>query len=564
MCRIEETVYVGKDGHRAVYPETYHCERGRRFGRICADAKVRTREYRTGSSHEPTSSPIPSSPLTPSGPGFNTRARRPSTSSRPSTRDGPVKVTPEIVIEFGSKKGKGKSYHPTVSISTKGHHRSSLGSGSNVDSLDSEASHAIRTGFPDVPPPTLSATYAVPDGLLSRPRHPRNKSSDESYTDQAPSLYSGYDSPPSLATTASSGTRPIIHNGQRHVPSPINTVRGQTDSPSSPYRTTVVTPRGVYEEDTERKHHSTAPQTASAAPEITGRGEERERRRAENRRQQEALDREVAANLIREENKHVRFETSRAQDRAEQRADKTFAARADGRERIRQQERQEREKDVAAKEAAARKAKSSTKASKPPAPSRRNSVRMTSAEVAKQQELIEAEARQMRKERINADALEREEQMQQQPTLQQQQQDPRYYDPRAGKPTMPSSQVPLPRRGSLSAQRPDLSRPVPQPRQDRRPPVSFPSTFNARVDLPARDRRPSSSHGAGPVNPFATVSADPWDVRNVRDALPNARGPNVGHVFPQQASHRMNQAFYQGEYETDSEDERHDRRRRRE
>lgn len=115
---------------------------------------------------------------------------------------------------------------------------------------------------------------------------------------------------------------------------------------------------------------------------------------------------------------------------------------------------------------------------------------MTSAEVAKQQELIEAEARQMRKERINADALEREEQMQQQPTLQQQQQDPRYYDPRAGKPTMPSSQVPLPRRGSLSAQRPDLSRPVPQPRQDRRPPVSFPSTFNARVDLPARDRRP--------------------------------------------------------------------------
>lgn len=198
---------------------------------------------------------------------------------------------------------------------------------------------------------------------------------------------------------------------------------------------------------------------------------------------------------------------------------------------------------------------------------------MTSAEAAKQQQLIDAEARQMRDERAKAEAFEREEQqMQRQPTLQQQQQDPRYYDPRGGGAIMPNSQGPMPRRPSLSgsSQRPDLSRSgsirgsgSTQARPDRRqPPVSFPANFNTRVDLPpARERRPSSSHG--PSNPFVqpAPSADPWDVRNLRDALPNARGPQVGHNLPQQASHRMNQAFYQGEYETDSEEEFPNRRR---
>jgi hypothetical protein len=98
-----------------------------------------------------------------------------------------------------------------------------------------------------------------------------------------------------------------------------------------------------------------------------------------------------------------------------------------------------------------------------------------------------------------------------------------------------------------------------QIREDRRqPPVSYYNT-NARTDLPpARERRPSSSSGNGLANPFMQPATnDTWRFSNMDQALPNARGPQVGHNFPQpqQASHRMNQAFYQGEYETDFEDD---------
>ncbi|KZM20590.1 uncharacterized protein EKO05_0010916 [Ascochyta rabiei] len=580
MCRIEEKIYVRTDGHQSMFQDITQCDEGRRRGKECSDSTIRRTKY-----HDPTPSPAPSNPRIPSG-SYQTRTRQPSTSSRPSTRDGPVTLKPEIIIEIGSKKGKGKGY-PTVSISTKDNHRSSTSSTSAIDSPGSDASHKLRTGYADTPLP-LNSNYAHSSGLQARSDHYRNPSSDESFTGSLrfPSHYrtsDEYDTPSlATATTAtSSGTRPVIHNGARHVPSPINTTCGQSGSPSSPYRTTVVTPQGVYQETTERterSHHA----ASSYAPEITGRDEDRQRRREEQRRRQEAKDREIAAKLIQEENKRFHFEPSRAQDRAEQRADKTFAGRADGRERLRQ-ERQER--DAQAAREAARRGKPSSKPSKPSAPSRRNSVRTTPAEAAMLQQLLDAEALQMRNERAKTDAIEKEEQrqqqlisqqqqQQQQSDLQQRQQDPEYYNPRGPRTTIPGSQGSLPRRNSLSGQaRPDFGRSgstrgaaVNPPRQDRRPPVSFPETFNARVDLnQSCERRPSLSQQDRPFNPFTQPAppqpADPWESRNMRDALPDARGPQIGHNFPQQASHRMNQAFYDGEHEHESERSYQSRRR---
>ena len=558
MCQIDQKIYVRADGHRSVFHDTRQCVDGRRRGKTCSDAKIRTTEY-----HDPTSPPIPSSPLTPNGPSYQTRTRRPSTSSRPSTRDGPIKsLKPEIHIEIGTKKGKGKTY-PTVTLTTGKTHRSSTGSTYTYESPGSEGSHRVRTGYPEVPAPPLNENYG---GLHSRPRQYLNPSSDESFISPTYHSSDAYDTP-SLATgttATSSGNRPVIHHAPRHVPSPVDTTRttrGQAGTPPSPYRTTEFTPRGVYHE-------------------TTG-GEDRERRRVEARKkqQQEALDSEVAANLMREENdKHLRFKTDHFKHRAEQRAESVFAAyeqrRAEDRERIRQQERKEREAQ-AAKEAAAKRSKPS---SSKPKSSRKTSVSMSAAEAAKQRQLLAADARQMERERINADALDREEwlmQQQQLPqtqpsrqsSLQEWQQDPRYYDPRDARPTVPSSQPPMIRRPSQSGQtRPNLSRApstrssgATQIREDRRqPPVSY-YNGSARTDLPsARERRPSSSSGNGPANLFVRPATnDPRGVRNMGQALPNARGPQVGHNFPQpqQASHRLNQAFYQGEFETDSEND---------
>ncbi|KAH6611839.1 hypothetical protein C7974DRAFT_85623 [Boeremia exigua] len=577
MCRIDERVYVRTDGHRSVFQDKTLCEKGRRHGKMCSDPKVRRTEYQ-----DPTSSPMASSPVTPS---YNTRTRRPSVSSRPSTRDGPIEsLKPGIHIEIGAKKGKGKSYLPTVSITTGKTKRTSTGSASGSD-----ASHTVRTGYPDISPPPLDSNH----GRL----HPSfgqqwNPSSDESFvgSSRVPSLYD-YDSPSLVTATTgtSSGNHPIIHNGARRAPTQTDTTRGHTASPASPYHTTEFVPSATFQ-DTSARTERDQRHASSYAPEITGRDEDRQRRRDENKRRQEALDREVAANLVREENlKKVRFETDRPKHRADERAQNNFAAheqrRTDDRERLRQQKKEQEAraaKEAAAKEAAAREAaareaaakRSKTSATKP----RRGSVQMTASQAAEQQHLVKAEVIQMQQERLKAEAIEREEQRQHQALLQQQRQppslqerqlDPGYYDPRAGRPTPPTTQPPIIRRPSQSNQpRPDIPRRLsthnalaPQPRTERRQaPLAY---YNNTTALPqAREHRPSSSHANNPFAAPAPAPADPWDVRNVRSALPNARGPQLGHNFPaQQATHRMNQAFYQGEYETDSEDEVRGKRR---
>ncbi|KAJ8106115.1 hypothetical protein OPT61_g9755 [Boeremia exigua] len=307
MCRIDERAYVRSDGHESVFQDNVLCEKGRQRGRMCSDARVRRTEY-----PDPTSSPIASSPLTPSA---NTRPRRPSTSGRPSTREGPItSLTPEIHIELGSKKGKGKGY---ISITTGKSKRLSTSSTSGSD-----ASHTVRTGYPNISPPPLDSGY----GVLRPGYSQRNPSSDESFASSSRGYRPSddYDTPSLVTTTteASSGNHPIIHNNARQRVSKIDTTRGPSDSLPSPYRLTEFAPRDV-----------------SYAPEITGRDEDRQRRRDEQKKRQEAADREAAVNKAREENlKKVRFETDRATHRAEKRGENNFAAhekrRAEDRERL--------------------------------------------------------------------------------------------------------------------------------------------------------------------------------------------------------------------------------------
>ncbi len=568
MCRIDKRVYVRNDGHESVFEDKFLCEKGRQLGEPCPDVRVRRKTY-----PDPTSSPVTNSPITPS---FNTQTRRPSVSSRPSTRDGPIaSLKPEIRIEIGSKKGGSKSY---VSITTGKNKRSSTGSASGSD-----ASHTIRTGYPEMSPPPLDRSH----GTL-RPSYgqQRNPSSDESFTgsSRVPSLYRTSDDNVtlSLATTdTSSGNHPIIHHGTRQGASLNDSTRGHPRGPASPYNVAEVVPRGSARDAPPRTERDRR-DPASYATEILGRDEDRQRRRDE-RRQQEAIDREVAANLMRLENqnhKQVRFEpSSRDKDRAERRAENTFAAheqrRAEDREHLRQQKKEQEvlaAKEAAAKEAAARRPKPSANKSK----TRRESVQMTAAQAAEQHHLLSADAYQMQQERIKAEAIEREEQSLQQSALQQQQppstqprkpmslqerqQDPGYYDPRGGRVTQSSSQPLAARRPSLTGStRPDLGRrpstrepSASQPRQERRQaPMAYYNNPNTRAE-----RRPSSSHSTNPFVP-APPPGDPWDPRTLQEALPNARGPHVGLNFPQpqQATHRMSQALYNGEIETDSEDE---------
>lgn len=90
------------DGHQSVFQNTIYCDRGKRRGKLCSAADIHTTQYR-----DPTSSPIPSNPFAPRGLPYQTRTCQPSKiSSRPLIRDETATITPELIIEIGSKKGK--------------------------------------------------------------------------------------------------------------------------------------------------------------------------------------------------------------------------------------------------------------------------------------------------------------------------------------------------------------------------------------------------------------------------------------------------------------------------
>ncbi|KAF2824136.1 hypothetical protein CC86DRAFT_51040 [Ophiobolus disseminans] len=553
MCRVEERVYISADGHRSKFEDTFPCDKSRK-GRLCADVKKRTTEYypKKGSIAR-SDTPSPINPPTPTGSGaYIVQPRRPSSSGgRPSTRDGQKALKPEIIIEFGGSKSKGKKY-PSVSVSTKAYKRSSLGASSNddmiaVDSPGSDVSNTVHTGFIEAP----LAPYGHSDGYGATPAvphsyHHRHTSSTSSYTgsSRTPSLYITSD-PELESTTTTRNTRlpPAIHNpSNTFAPSSPSKSRANAGTSSNSYNTTVITPHGVesrtadgylthdYQDMGDRSASSRASSGASGK---SRRGKEPERtgrRKDDERKRQEELAREVAESLAQENKKQVRFEVGRAESRATERAENLLAQkekdRAAVREEARQREQQQRD-DEAARERKRERERSkivpSNSTVKRQSGSRRGSMTMTRAERDEQQRLLAADLDRMQNETRAAEAREQAERA---ATLRQQQQDTSYYNPRTG--GMPSSSSGLVRRDSQSRRnsftsevRPNLGRSnshsrrtsiiqpnppqintqvaqtgyarPPSARTHQPPPVSFPSNFNNNTTRPPSARRPSFS-----------------------------------------------------------------------
>ncbi|CAA9961888.1 hypothetical protein PTMSG1_05265 [Pyrenophora teres f. maculata] len=503
MCRIEERVYMGRDGVRTTYDVHYPCSK-ERSDRTCPDATRTTKwssHRRESFSRDDTPSPI--NPPTPTSSGtYLVQQRRPSSSgSRPSTRDGQRTIKPEIIIEFGSKKDKGKKY-PAVSVVANTYNRTSLGSlGSNdaaIDSPGSEASYIYRTGFPEatLPPPSAFsqqnsyiATPTTSHGYHHRPTPSASSS-------QTPSLHVtsdpeyDYDPPtPRQRTTRYPPT--IIHNPPAAAP-PSPSRRRAGDS-SGLRQTTRITPR-VFSEDSyapdglrpfddDLADRSGSSRASSGVSDPTRRpkvSDERRKKKSEDQRRQEELDRQLAESMAQEDNiKQVRFELGRSAARAQEKADRLQAEkekeRAAAREEARATKEQERlqaekEKERAAAREEARRRKHEElererlaqekkerdekmardrkkEKSKPPTsdvfnkrPSgsrRMSSSTMTPEMMAEQRRLLEAENIQMQAEKQATEEREREERL---AAVKLQQETPAYYDPRSG----------MARRGSIT------------------------------------------------------------------------------------------------------------------
>lgn len=535
MCRVEERIYVGADGHRSKFEEAFTCDKAR-GGRLCSKVKRRTTEYHPkNGTMSRDDTPSPMNPPTPTGTGtYLTQQRRPSgTFARPSTRDGQKTIKPEIIIEFGPKKGKSTKY-PSVSVSTGSYKRSSLGAssvGSNegaIESPGSDASNTIRTGFPDAPlPPTVA--FGRSDAYIATPtvaqgRHHRHTSSSSSFTgsSRTPSLYvtsdPDYDSPTNQRTARYPSA--IVHNHSTGSvpPSPS---RNQPGPSVGSYRTAVVTPQGFSQEThtpdglfpldyAEFADRSASSHASSSAPEITRRGKDRDERRKkkeEDRRQQED-ERRAAEEFEKAENvKQVRFELGRAESRTQERLQNAYAEtekhRAEAREEARQRKEDERKSKEREEQARKRKEEKSkpptTDFTKRPTGSRRLS--MTQAQIEDQRRLLAAEEAHMQGEREVTEAREREERM---TAFRQQQEQPGYYDPRGGDRTLSSNSSTIARRNSIS-RRNSVSSAVPPTglgRSNSNRPANIiqanPPAINAQVSQPFG--RPSARQAGPPVS----------------------------------------------------------------
>ncbi|KAF1843253.1 uncharacterized protein K460DRAFT_315353 [Cucurbitaria berberidis CBS 394.84] len=597
MCRIEERIYIRADGHRSKFEEAFPCDKSR-GGKLCSKVKRRKTEYypkKATVTRDDTPSPI--NPPTPTGTGtYLTQQRRPSgTGSRPSTRDGQKAIKPEIIIEFGAKKGKGTKYS-SVSVSTGTYKRSSMGASSvgsgeiAVDSPGSDASHTIRTGFPEAPLPPPAA-FGHSDGYYATPtaphtQHHRQTSSTSSFTgsSRTPSLYitsdPDHDSP--------TGHRParypptIIHHSSTAAapPSPSRTQPGISTS----YRTSIITPQDFSQERRTTEGHlthdyadfadrSASSHASSGAPEITRRGKDRDERRKKNeedRRRQEELSRQVAEEMAKAENvKQVRFELGRAEARAQERAERSYAEkekeRAEDREearRLRRRSQKEREKREREEQAAKDRKKEHSKPptndfTKRPAAARRGS--MTPAQFEEQKRLLAADGLHMQSEREVSEAREREERL---AASRQHQEMPGYWDPRGGDRSLSNTNSALGRRNSItgrnavsstaapsglgrsnSNRRASVIQPNPpvanpqvaqnynaRPSSARQsgPPLSFPANFNQEYNRPPSARRPSYTL----ENPFAAPPT-----RGSGSTLDNPFAPTPSVLSPTSAVH---------------------------
>jgi hypothetical protein len=632
MCRVEERVYISAEGNRSKFEDTFPCSQAR-SGRLCPNVKKRTTEYYPKKAIAPRNdTPSPINPPTPTGTGsYLVQQRRPSSSGgRPSTRDGPK----SIIIDFGSNKSKkyaGNAHkRPSLNASSADDIAIESPGSDTVRTGYPEAPLPPQTavfGHTDdyITPPSTSHGY-----------HHRHTSSSSSYTgsSRTPSLYvtsdPDYESP---ASTRSTKLPPAIHyssaTGAPSSPSKSR-IRGGTSSAS--YNLTVVAPHGGnsheshaqdghslhdYQDFADRSASSHASSGASAKSRKGKTSEQPRRGKDGERRRQEEIAREVADALAKEENiKQVRFELDRPKVRAQERAETLLAEkekqRAIEREETRQRKEREREPEPVKPH---RKDKSqpptSNTSTRRQSTSRRASVSMTQAQQEEQRRLLAAELGHMQGESRAAEAREREERKS---LLMQQQQDLPYYNPRSG--GLPNSGPAVARRGSVSSdarpttlgrsnsRRTSIVQPNPPPintqslqnypqpsaRSHGPPPVSFPANFNPR---PTSARRSSFSSQeipfAGPRlsgsnldNPFATVPSvispqvtvhqDPWDARNLREALPpreksdgrytiQRRGEEVikasgTHSAARKATRAMGRVSgYEDDYATDSDDQ---------
>ncbi|KAJ6195211.1 hypothetical protein J3E72DRAFT_248786 [Bipolaris maydis] len=350
MCRIEGDC-------------TYLCDQAR-SGRTCRDLRrvpVVYTHQKGSASRDDTPSPV--NPPTPTSSGtYFTQRRRPSNSgSRPSTRDG-QRLNPEIIIEIGSKKGKGSKY-PSVSISTKGHKRQSFGStGSNdaaIDSGESEASYAVRTGFPDAPLPPPAA-FDQPNTFLPTPLASHgyyHRQTPSASSSQTPSL-TVLSEPDFDRSTGRRNTRPsatVIHNSS---PIPASPTRPQHGFSSGPYKTKSIAPRDPlqvaqtstsinpldYDQYADYSGSSRASSGIAETTRPTKNSGQRRKKASEDLRYQEDVDQKKKEDL--ENDKHVRFELGRYEAREKERAERAQAEkekeRAALREEARERERAER------------------------------------------------------------------------------------------------------------------------------------------------------------------------------------------------------------------------------
>ena len=581
MCRIEEKVYIGSDGRRRTFQDTFDCDRARRRGKRCSKPEKKTREY-IGTppiARDDAPSPASNNPPTPSGVGsYVVETRRPSGSGRrPSLK-------PEIIIQIGgsSRKDKDNKY----SRKYTSYKRTSLGASSTasnelaVESPGSDASYPIRTGLPETsvphtPPFGQSHGYTARHVVPQIHRHTTSASS--ATTSQTPSLYTTSETEPEspLGRHAPEYPRTIVHNTLPAPSSPV-TSRGQTTQPHG-YRTRLEVPHNSSRDTSTSRDNlgdysdvvdmyasssgSNASASRAAAPEITDRAIDRERRRKfketeKKRQEEEEEERRLDEQIIQAEEqakKEVRFaelETGRYELRDQLRKEQRFAESEKQRAEDREQERQrkkEAEKRTQTEPEKRATRKPEREKTQPPTRdfnkkqsggrhSRRNS--MTQADIEERNRLLFHEQMQMSLEQEAAEQREAAELRQQQYSTRPQPQSATSFH--AETPSFRAEDTKLQgngnkRRGSISVN-PLPSNNMGRTNSARRPsivqttqPVLTPATTTFPSQQQQYSTRPPSSHTQ--TQPYTT-----------REAFPSARySPSqLGNPFGQPPARTSN------------------------
>lgn len=375
MCRIEERVYVGADGRRRTFEESFLCQHARN-NQLCPNARRRkVDDYPLGPpliTRDDTSSPASTyNPPTPTGSGTYLLEERAPSHSRKSSNAKESKrlIQPEIIIQIGSsKKDKGREYRGSTSKSYK---RSSLGAASiasndiAVESPSSDASFTLRTGFPEAPMPPATPAYAArPAGTQGH----GYSNSASSITSQAPSLYVSSEPGSSSLPRTSRNHPTVIHNptGDLSLPSP--STQGPSYAASVTYRTTIVEPRGSTEQARaapsvrfDNSDHiipvgvSNDPTDRARTTRNFAHDAEQSRdlqARADVGKREGEFEREKReARQLDEEARQARLELGRFESRANERAENSYAYREMRRMEEREEARKKREQERAAEEA---------------------------------------------------------------------------------------------------------------------------------------------------------------------------------------------------------------------